>query len=144
MGLGLPHHIAVLVKDIDETIEFLSSTLGIKAENHTTYLKDMFAGKPFHVKAAHAKLGGVLLELLQPLEEDSLLGKCLKTRGEGLHHIGFRVSNWDEIVPKLEERGSKVLQGGISPHAGLNRWAHFETGSGGIILELDELESIEE
>ena len=66
------------------------------------------------------------------------LVQFLETKGEGLYHIGFRVSNWDEIVPKLEERGSKVSQGGISPHAGLNRWAHWKTKLGGIILELDE------
>ena len=102
------------------------------------YLKDMLVGKPFNVKAAHAKLGEVQLELLQPLEEDSFLGQFLKTNGEGLNHIAFHISNWDEIVPKLEERGCKTVLFGISPHADINRWGYFETKPGGILLELDE------
>jgi len=137
VALGLPHHIGVVVKDIDKATKFLSSTLGIGPWDISKNLvfKEMFVGQPFRINAAHAKLESVELELLQPLEEGSLWGQFLKARGEGLHHISFKVSNWDEMVSKLQEQVTMVV-GGINPYG--KRWCYFETEPGGIIFELDE------
>ncbi|MBA7609008.1 hypothetical protein ES703_16194 [subsurface metagenome] len=138
VALGLPDHVAVVVKDVDETAEFLSSTLGIVFHETLRNLvfKEMFVGEPFSIHAAHAKLGAVELELLQPLEEEPLLGQFLKTKGEGLHHIAFKVSNWDEMVSKLQEQGSKMVLSAINPWG--KRFCYFETKPGDIIIEFDE------
>jgi methylmalonyl-CoA/ethylmalonyl-CoA epimerase len=135
--LGLPHHIGVVVKDVEQTAEFLSLTLGIGPWEISRNLifKEMFVGQPFRLNAAHANLESVELELLQPLEEGSLWGQFLKTKGEGLHHIAFKVSNWDERVSELRKQANMVV-GGINPYG--KRWAYFEIKPGGIIVELDE------
>jgi methylmalonyl-CoA/ethylmalonyl-CoA epimerase len=135
--LGLPDHIGVVVKDVEKTAEFLSSTLGIGPWRISRNLsfKKMFVGQPYSLHTAHANLGSVELELLQPLEEESLWGQFLKTRGEGLQHIAFKVSNWDEMVSKLKERATMVV-GGVNPYG--KRWAYFETKPGGILVEFDE------
>ena len=138
MALPTPEHIGVIVKDIDETAEFLSSTLGLGPwliSEHSFLKDEMWAGEPFSIKAAHARLGSVVLELLQPLGEGSLWGQFLETKGGGLHHIAFCIPNWEEVVAKLQEQGSKMLWG--SRFDG-KRVCFFETKPGGIIIEIDE------
>ena len=101
-----PDHISVVVEDIDETAEFLSSTLGIvfyEISRNLVYDK-VTVGHPLSIHATHSKLGPIKFELLQPLEEDPFLGQFLRTKGEGLHHICFRLSNWDEAVSKLQRQ----------------------------------------
>ena len=138
MALSTPEHISVVVKDIDKTTEFLSSTFGLGPWLivETSFLKDaMIVGEPSRLKSALAKLGSVVLELLQPLEEGSLWGQFLKTKGEGLHHIAFTIPNWEEEVSKLSEQGSKIVWGVI--YEG-KRACYVETKSGGIIIEIGE------
>ena len=132
-----PTYIGVLVKDVDKTTKFLSSTLGIGPWDISKNLvfKEMFVGQPFRLNAAHAKLGSVEFELLQPLEEGALLSEFLETKGEGLHHIAFKVSNWDEMVSKLQKQGCRMILGGVNQG---KRWAYFETEPGGFIIAFAE------
>ncbi|MBA7609007.1 hypothetical protein ES703_16193 [subsurface metagenome] len=131
-----PDHIGVMVKDADKTIEFLSSILGLGPWLMLEESFDeMWAGEPFSVKGGHARLGSVVLEILQPLEKGSLWGQFVETKGEGLHHIAFCFPNWEETVAKLQEQGSKMLLG--SRFDG-KRFCFFETKPGGIIIEIGE------
>lgn len=134
-------HIGVVVKDIDKTVEFLSSILGLgpwKIFEGIEYYKDemrvdeLGVGEPFRLKLAFAKLGTTVVELLQPLDGRSVYSQFLQTKGEGLHHIAFSVSNWDDAASKLEERGARIVAGGFAEG---KRWAFFETKPGGIIVE---------
>ena len=132
------YHIGVVVKDIDKTAEFLSSILGIgpwDVEEYSPREDELMVGEPFKQKAAMAKLGPVELELLEQLEGGDVWLEFLKTSGEGVHHICFTVPNWEEMVSKLKEQGSRMVAGGIF-HG--KRWCYFDTEPGGIIVELDE------
>jgi len=98
-------HLGVVAKGADKTAEFLSS-LGVGPWHVFDYAAskdELAAGKPFSLKIASARLWGrVFLEAIQPLDETSIWAKFLKTNGEGVHHIAFSVSNWDEMVSKLQ------------------------------------------
>lgn len=134
-------HIGVVVKNIDKTIEFLSSTWGLgpwqvveAVEHYKDEMKidELEVGEPFRLKLAFAKLGPTVVELLQPLDGKSVYSIFLETKGEGLHHIAFSVSNWDDVASELEEHGAKVIAGGFVEG---KRWAYFNTKPGGIIVE---------
>lgn len=135
VALPSPNHIGVVVKDVDKTTKFLSSMWGL-GPWHTLDCKarkdDMIVGEPFRLKIAFAKLGSTVLELLQPVEGNSIWAQALETEGEGIHHIAFSVSNWDEMVSKLQERGGKMVGGAIFDG---KRWCYFDTKPGGIIVE---------
>ena len=62
--------------------------------------------------------------------------KMLETKGEGLCAIAYPVSNYDEVVSRLQEQGSKMV---ISAIAEGKRWCYFDTRPGGILLELQEI-----
>ena len=50
-------------------------------------------------------LGGVLLVLVQPLNEESVLGQMLRTRGEGLFLLSLGVQSLDHALNALKARG---------------------------------------
>ena len=149
-------HIGIVVKDIDKTTQFLSSIWGIGpwqpqeisigkdnvttgeplGQNKVQANKDnIIVGEPCRLKEAHAKLGPIVLELIQPIEGKSVWSEFLKAHGEGLHHIAFSVSNWKEMASKLQEHGDRIVAGAIQ---GGKRWCYFGTKPGGIIIEIAE------
>jgi len=70
----------VIVKDIEETAKFLSSIWGLGPwdTKELTYTKDNLAvGEPFKIKVAYAKLGEIILELIQPIEGNSIFSEFL-------------------------------------------------------------------
>ena len=137
-ALSNPHHIGVVVKDIDETTKFLSSMFGLGPWDISEYVPakdEVIVGEPFRLKIAFAKLGETSLELLQPLEGRTIWSEFLETHGEGVHHVAFGISNWDEVVSQLQEQGSRMIAGATSEGI---RFCYMDTGPAGIILELIE------
>jgi methylmalonyl-CoA epimerase len=55
------------------------------------------------------KLNGLLLELLEPYDENSFLVKFLATRGEGLHHLTFAVADPRARCAALKAEGVRVV-----------------------------------
>ena len=53
--------------------------------------------------------GGPRLELLEPTEADSVIGRYLEKRGEGLHHVGYRVANCAEAIEQVRAEGGKLI-----------------------------------
>ena len=138
---SLPEHIGVAVKDAAKTIEYLSSTYAVTSSqivgDYEPSNDELLAGKDFKVKVATVEMGSIKLELLQPLNEESILAEFIRERGEGLHHIAYAVSNLDEVLAKLEGQGVKMLVGGRVEG---QRWIDMDTGEkpGGIITEFLE------
>lgn len=53
--------------------------------------------------------GGHKIEALAPTTEDSFLRSFLESRGEGVHHLTFRVSSVPEAAKRAEDAGLKVV-----------------------------------
>jgi len=138
VALPSPSHIGLVVKDMDKTIEFLSSLWGLGPWQSFEYAprqEELTVGKPFRQKVAQAKLGSTALELVQQLEGGGPWPEFLETNGEGLHHIAFTISNYDEMVARLQARGGRVVAGGIFQG---KRWCYFATEPGGMVVEFGE------
>ncbi len=52
---------------------------------------------------------GSKIELLEPLNGESFVAKFLRERGEGLHHLTFRVVRLEELVDKLKRAGYRIV-----------------------------------
>jgi methylmalonyl-CoA/ethylmalonyl-CoA epimerase len=140
VALPSPFKISAVVKDIDRTIKFLSSTAGLgpwETFEYSAQKGEIMVGEPFKIKVAWAKVGGPLVyELIQPLEGKSVWSEFLKTKGEGFHVVSYSVpSNWEEIVTRLQAQGAMMLVGAIFEG---KRWCYLETKPGGIRIELTE------
>ena len=133
-------HICVVVKDLDKTTKFLSSLFGLgpwHTEEGSTKKEDLLVGEPYKVKVTWTELGPTLLELIQPIEGKSVWSEFIETKGEGLHHISFRFSNWDEVVSKVQEQGGKMVMGCVGSKS-RRRVCYLDIGAGGIIIEFEE------
>ncbi len=88
------------------------------------------------VRVAMLPLAGSRIELLEPAEADSPVGRFLEKRGEGLHHVALRVPNLNETVEKLRAAGARLLN---EPRAGAGGHLYVfvhPTSTGGVLLEL--------
>ena len=120
------HHVAVVVRDMDKAVEYYQS-LGIGI------IEPEFidAGCKFR----NVQMGSMILELVQPIEGESAEKEFLNKRGEGVHHIGYSVDDFDKETAKLAEKGVSIIIGGKIPTGG--GWAYFDTRKGGnVIIEL--------
>ena len=134
--------IGVVVKDLDECMEYYSSTFGIgpwrvvELDFPEIELRDKT--HPWKVRVGFASLGPVEFELIQVIGGRSIHSEFLDAGREGLHHLGFfcTAEEKERIMADAKKTGIKVIQGGKSQyHSG--SYAYLETDKvGGIIFEL--------
>lgn len=95
---------------------------------------------PFRLRIAFGALGGVLLELLQPLDDRSPHARFLAERGEGMHHLAYLVADFDAQLAAVREAdpATNLLIDGTGP-ANPVRWVYLDRGnSHGTVIELLE------
>ena len=85
-------HVGVAIKDIDAALKLFQQVFGTPP-SEVEELADQ------GVRATLIQVGQTRLELLEPLSEESAVGRFIQSRGEGLHHLALNV---DDISGKLE------------------------------------------
>jgi methylmalonyl-CoA/ethylmalonyl-CoA epimerase len=109
------HHVGLVVKDIEKAMAYFESIgigpfeAGGKRKIAVDFVGEL-NGKPAKWKTtiSNANLGGVELELLEPTEGAQALKESLDATGEGLHHIGFLVDDYDATLAKCKKDGLKI------------------------------------
>jgi methylmalonyl-CoA epimerase len=77
------------------------------------------------------------IELLEAVVEDSVIGRFISRRGEGLHHIALRVERLDQHFADLQAAGVRLASDAIRVGAGGHRYFFVHpAGTGGVLLEL--------
>jgi len=129
--------IGVVVEDLDRTIAFYESTFGLGPfdirEVEAPNVWDR--GEEKHIKArlGFATMGQIELELIHVLEGDSFHLEFLREHGEGVHHLGFFVPDFEARLEQAKAMGFEVLQ--TDPFGRF--YAYLDTRRhGGIIFEL--------
>jgi methylmalonyl-CoA/ethylmalonyl-CoA epimerase len=126
------NHVAVLVADLDAALAFWRDALGLKLAG----IKDMPEQKS---KIAFLPLDGVEIELVQPTDPDSGIGKYLAKRGPGLHHLCLEVRDLDGSVARLKEKGIRLTSDAPTVSADGRRMIFIHPQSaGGVLVELYE------
>ncbi len=108
-------HIGMVVRDMDKAVERFTA-LGIGPFNLRVLppeAVETYRGEPFYpaqrVVIQMTRIGGVELELIQPVNGPSPHMEFLEAKGEGIHHLGFAVDDLDKEVGFLTGKGSTVL-----------------------------------
>lgn len=111
--LGSLSHIGIVVRDMDEAIQYYSSVFGIGPFNTEIYDLNEFIhrGKPVNakVKAGIANAGPVFIELIEVLEGETPHSEFLREKGEGVQHIAFTVDDIDDTLTKLAQDGIEPI-----------------------------------
>jgi methylmalonyl-CoA epimerase len=95
-------HIGVAVASIDETLALYRDALGMPLVHRETVSEQ-------GVDAALLDVGDGHIELLQPLSEDTAVGKFLARRGPGLHHVAYRVASVADTLEALRGAGLRLI-----------------------------------
>jgi LAO/AO transport system kinase len=121
-------HLGVAVKSLEQAAAFYES-LGLAVGHRET-----IAAEKVHVAMLPA--GDSRIELLEPADADSPIGKFLEKRGPGLHHVALRVPDLNAAVERLRASGARLLN---EPRRGAGGHLYVfvhPASAGGVLLEL--------
>ncbi len=125
-------HIGIAVRNLDEAIGRYTSLCG-RGPGH---LEEVTAQK---VKVAMFDVGESRVELLMATAPDSPIAKFIDKRGEGMHHICFKVPNLEEALARMSAAGMEIIPGASGEGAGGSRVAFLHPKSlMGVMVELVE------
>ncbi len=122
-------HLGIAVRSVDQALRFYRDQLGLEVAMRETVPQEK-------VNVAMLQVGDPRIELLEPTEPDSVIGKFLDKRGEGLHHIALKVPNFHASVEKLRAAGARLLN---EPRAGAGGHLYVfvhPSSTGGVLIEL--------
>jgi methylmalonyl-CoA epimerase len=125
-------HVAIAVRSIEAALPFYAGGLGL--DRHV--VEDVPSEG---VRTCFLETGETHVELLEPLGDDTPVGKFLARRGEGLHHVAFRVRDIEEAMRRLKAEGYALLSEAPKPGARGSRVAFLHPkGTHGVLYELVE------
>lgn len=126
-------HVAIAVNDLDAAIE------GYRARYR---VEPMYRERVESqgVEEAMIPVGGSFVQLLEPLDPETPVGRFLSKNGEGLHHVAYAVVSIESALSHLGETGARLID--TEPRLGGRgaRIAFVHPGDlGGTLIELVEL-----
>ena len=123
-------HIAIAVNDLEAAIAYYQQAFGATVDHREVVESD-------GVEEALLKVAESYIQLLTPTRPDSPVAKSLEKRGEGLHHIGYRVNNCAEALAAMIAAGATPLDEAPRPGSRGTTVAFIHPkGSFGTLIEL--------
>jgi methylmalonyl-CoA/ethylmalonyl-CoA epimerase len=95
-------HVAIAVNDLESAIAFYRDTFGAEVAHREVVERD-------GVEEALLAVADSYIQLLTPVRDDSPVAKSLATRGEGIHHVGYRVADCAAALARVKAEGHRVI-----------------------------------
>jgi len=125
-------HIGIAVKDSDKAAALMGRIFGAK-------VLETIVSEERGLKLTFLDVSGTKVELLEPLANEGTVAKFLETKGEGFHHIAFKVSDIQKVLSLLRQAGVKLVEPAPQKGAHGNLMAFIHPSSVcGILVELCE------
>jgi methylmalonyl-CoA epimerase len=123
-------HIAIAVKDLEAAITYYQNAFGATVDHREVVESD-------GVEEALLKVAESYIQLLTPTRPDSPVAKAIEKRGEGLHHIGYRVNDCAEALAAMIAAGATPIDKAPRPGSRGTTVAFMHPkGSFGTLIEL--------
>jgi methylmalonyl-CoA/ethylmalonyl-CoA epimerase len=125
-------HVAIAVRDLEAAIEYYGDTFGATVEHREVVDSD-------GVEEALLKVAESYIQLLRPTRPESPVAKFLEHRGEGLHHVGYRVADCKAALDAVKASGGRVIDEAPRPGSRGTTVAFVHPkGAFGTLIELVE------
>jgi len=95
-------HVAIAVRDLDAAIAFYRDTFGCEVAHREVIESD-------GVEEALLAVAESYVQLLTPVRDDSPVAAFLERRGEGIHHVGYRVDDCAAALAAVKAAGHRVI-----------------------------------
>lgn len=126
-------HVAIAVHDLESAIDWYARTFGATVAHRERVDRD-------GVEEALLSVADSYIQLLTPTTETSPVAKYLAARGEGIHHVGYRVEDCAVALRQAVEAGARAIDD--QPRAGSRgttvAFLHPKTAFGTLIELVEE------
>ncbi|MGH8918687.1 MAG: methylmalonyl-CoA epimerase [Actinomycetes bacterium] len=95
-------HVAIAVRDLDAAIAWYEESFGATVAHREVVETD-------GVEEALLAVADSYVQLLTPTRDDSTVARYLETKGEGLHHIGYRVDDCGAALEAVQAGGARAI-----------------------------------
>ena len=95
-------HVAIAVRDLDAATAWYRDAFGATVEHREVVESD-------GVEEVLLKVAESYVQLLSPTRDDSPVAKSLEKRGEGLHHVGYRVKDCAAAIASVVAAGGRMI-----------------------------------
>ncbi len=125
-------HVAIAVNDLESAIEYYAETFGAEVAHRERIESD-------GVEEALLKVADGYIQLLTPVRDDSPVARFLDQRGEGLHHVGYRVDDCAKALQSVMDHGGRAIDQAPRPGSRGTTVAFVHPkGAFGTLIELVE------
>jgi methylmalonyl-CoA/ethylmalonyl-CoA epimerase len=101
-------HVAIAVHDLEAAISWYRDVFGATVEHREVVESD-------GVDEALLRVADSFIQLLTPTRDDSPVAKYLEKRGEGLHHVAYRVADCAVALAAVKAGGGRVIDDAPRP-----------------------------
>jgi methylmalonyl-CoA/ethylmalonyl-CoA epimerase len=128
-------HVGIACRDLDEKISFYESAFGLTVVSREVNDEQGVREAMLHV--ADGPAGSSYIQLLEPLGPDTPVGRFIERRGEGMHHIGYGVTDLTQVLGTLAADGIRLIDE-RPRHGSMGASVAFlhPAGMGGVLTEL--------
>ena len=95
-------HVAIAVNDLEAAIEYYRSAYGVEVEHREVVERD-------GVEEALLRVADSYVQLLTPTRDDSPVAKWMEKKGQGIHHVGYRVDDCAKALEAVKANGHRVI-----------------------------------
>ena len=127
------YHLGYAVEDIEAASRFYRENFGVEPAGSEVVGEQ-------GIIAAMFRVGESMVELVQPTDPDTPVGRFLARRGEGFHHVAYQVDDLESALRELRQNGVEIIDEEPRVGAGDTRMAFVHPRSTfGVLTELVEL-----
>jgi methylmalonyl-CoA/ethylmalonyl-CoA epimerase len=95
-------HVAIAVNDLESAIAWYAETFGATVTHRERVERD-------GVEEALLAVADSYVQLLTPIRDDSPVATYLANKGEGIHHVGYRVDDCAAALQAVKDAGGRVI-----------------------------------
>ena len=95
-------HIGIATRELDDALSVWRDALGLEVDATEAVVEQ-------GVRVAMLPIGETHIELLEPLSENSPVGKFLDKRGPGIHHVAISVADIRASLAQLKDKGARLI-----------------------------------
>jgi methylmalonyl-CoA/ethylmalonyl-CoA epimerase len=95
-------HVAIAVHDLDAAVDYYRTTFDVEPVHREVVEKD-------GVEEVLLRVADSYVQLLTPVRDDSPVAKYLESRGEGIHHVAYRVDDCTAALERVKREGHRVI-----------------------------------
>jgi methylmalonyl-CoA epimerase len=129
------NHIAIAVRNIEDAEKLYETVLGLKVTH-----REVVEEQGVRASMLETDGGDTTIELLEPIGNNSPIYKFLEKRGEGIHHICFKVDDIESALERLKKQGIKLINEAPRPGVDGTKVAFLQPKAlNGVLIELAEL-----